>query len=270
MLTVANDFKEECDTLAAVLNDSDESTFSKVTLFKDWTIEDVFGHLHMWNHAAAITLESREKFQEFFAFVAKRLMAGESHPVMQRAWLDENMDGIKGKALYDAWRDFYPALSEQYYNAGEETRVAWAGPDMSAGAKIIARQMETWAHGQEVFDVLGEDREEGDRIKNICDLGVRTYSWTFKNRGEEPPQPKPFIDLKSPSGATWTWNEEQSDNVVSGSAVEFARVVTQTRSIADTNLTVKGDNANSWMAIAQCFAGTPETPPAKGERHKAN
>ena len=38
---------------------------------------------------------------------------------------------------------------------------------MSARSKITARHMETWAHGQEVFDALGKDREEKDRIKNI-------------------------------------------------------------------------------------------------------
>ena len=31
-------------------------------------------------------------------------------------------------------------------------------------------------------------------------------------------------------------------------------------------LTVVGDTANRWMAIAQCFAGGPEDPPAPGER----
>ena len=43
---------------------------------------------------------------------------------------------------------------------------------MSARSAISARQMETWAHGQEVFDVLGADREEHDRIRNIVVLGL--------------------------------------------------------------------------------------------------
>jgi hypothetical protein len=33
---------------------------------------------------------------------------------------------------------------------------------------------------------------------------------------------------------------------------------------------VKGETAQRWMAIAQCFAGPPNDPPAKGTRHKAN
>lgn len=269
MIKEAKDFQEECDVLAQVLDGADEKTFAITTQFKGWTIEDVIAHLHMWNHAASITLQSRDAFQKFFAFVMKRMGAGEGHQQLQRAWLDEFHDGLSGKALFDAWREFYPQLARQYAQADPELRVAWAGPDMTTTAKIIARQMETWAHGQEVFDVLGLDRPEGDRIKNIVELGVRTYSWTFRNRGEEPPQPKPYVRLIAPSGVIWEWNEPQTDNLVSGEAVAFAQVVTQTRNIADTDLEVIGESATQWMAVAQCFAGAPETPPAKGARYKA-
>lgn len=269
MIREANDFREECDVLASALAGAGDKAFAMGTLFKGWTVEDVFAHLHMWNHAAAATLSSREEFQEFFAYVMKRMGAGDGHQQIQRAWLEEFHDNITGRALFDAWAAFYPQLADNYYNADPETRVAWAGPDMSAQAKIIARQMESWAHGQAVFDVLGKTRHESDRIKNIADLGVRTYSWTFRNRGEEPPQPKPYVKLNSPSGASWEWNDLQSDNAVIGDAVAFSQVVTQTRNIADTDLHVSGENAERWMAVAQCFAGAPETPPVKGLRRKA-
>lgn len=264
----AIDFKDECDALAAILENADDAAFETVTQFKGWTIEDVIGHLFMWNHAAAITLQSRDAFQEFLGFVIKRMGAGENHIEMQRVWLDETQGGVRGRALYDAWRRHYPGLAAAYQAADPEARVAWAGPDMTTRSKIIARQMETWAHGQEVFDILGLERADKDRIRNICHLGVTTYSWTFKNRMQERPAPKPYVNLTAPSGAKWEWNEPQADNSVSGDAVAFAQVVTQTRNIADTDLVVKGDNAERWMAIAQCFAGGAEDPPAKGARRK--
>jgi hypothetical protein len=45
-------------------------------------------------------------------------------------------------------------------------------------------------------------------------------------------------------------------------------VVTQVRNIADTQLSVTGEAARRWMAIAQCFAGPPNDPPAKGARFR--
>ena len=58
----------------------------------------------------------------------------------------------------------------------------------------------------------------------------------------------------------------QPNNCVEGRAVEFCQVVTQTRNVADTTLRVVGEPARRWMAIAQCFAGPPENPPAPGAR----
>jgi len=74
------------------------------------------------------------------------------------------------------------------------------------------------------------------------------------------------VELESPSGKSWVWNDEIEGEYVGGSAVEFCQVVTQVRNIQDTQLTVTGDNAKQWMAVAQCFAGPPEDPPLAGTR----
>lgn len=140
---------------------------------------------------------------------------------------------------------------------------------MSARSSITARQMETWAHGQEIFDCLGLERTETDRIRNIVHLGVNTYGWTFINRKEPVPEPAPYVKLKAPSGAIWKWNTPQKDNLVEGDAVEFCQVVAQTRNIADTRLETSSEIATRWMSIAQCFAGPPETPPPPGARKRA-
>ena len=137
---------------------------------------------------------------------------------------------------------------------------------MSALTCITARQMETWAHGQEVFDVLNVTRPEADRIRNICHLGVSTFSWTFINRRLPVPDQLFFVRLTSPSGNIWEWNDTDSNNCVSGDATAFAQVVIQVRNIAETNLVVTGDGASKWMALAQCFAGPPITPLVKGFR----
>ena len=261
----AEDFREECAVLAMVLEPLADQEFDRVTLFKGWTINDVVGHLHMFDHAALITLGDEEAFGKFFAPIMTGMAEGKTLLEMQYPWLD----GLSGRALFEAWRDTGEELADAYAKADPKQRVKWAGPDMSALSSITARQMETWAHGQEVFDCLGLVREEGDRVRNICHLGVNTYGWTFINRKLDVPQPAPFAQLTAPSGEVWEWNEQQADNFVMGSAVEFAQVVTQVRNVADTDLVFAGDAASRWMAMAQCFAGKPEDPPAKGARHRA-
>ena len=141
---------------------------------------------------------------------------------------------------------------------------------MSARSSITARLMETWSHSQALYDVLGQDRVDGDRIRAVAHLGAITYGWTFANRGEDPPGPPPLIRLTAPSGTAWEWNAETApaNEIVVGLATDFCQVVTQTRNIADVNLSVTGKAATAWMNQAQCFAGPPNDPPAPGSRYK--
>ena len=48
----AHDFIEEATVLAELLESQPDSVFETVTLFKSWTVNDVFGHLHMFDVAA--------------------------------------------------------------------------------------------------------------------------------------------------------------------------------------------------------------------------
>lgn len=261
----AEDFRAESRALAAVLAPLDEAGFATRTLFKGWTIDDVVGHLHMFNVAAAKQLESDAALAEFVAPIIAGMQDGRSLRDMQYPWLD----GLSGRALFVAWRDTAESVADAFAATDPKRRLKWVGPEMSALSSITARQMETWAHGQEVFDALGLERQEADRIRNIAHLGVATCGWTFRNRGLAPPDPAPFVRLVAPSGAIWTWNEDQAENRVEGTAVDFARVVTQVRNVADTGIVTKGAAATQWMALAQCFAGPPEDPPAPGARHRA-
>ena len=139
---------------------------------------------------------------------------------------------------------------------------------MSARSFISARQMETWAHGQAIFDALGLERVEHDRLYNVAVMGVNTFGWTFSVHRRAVPATRPYVRLESPSGATWEWNDPAGTDRVEGSAVEFCRVVTQTRNVQDTRLRVSGPVAQEWMSIAQCFAGAPVLPPAPGTRSR--
>ena len=258
----ANDFLEESKSLDAIINPLDNSQIATPTQFQNWTIEDIVGHLHMFNHAAELALKDRQNFNSFFDPIASDLNRGKSLLDVQKVWLKDT----HWPELLQMWQAGYTNLAASYGNADPKHRLAWAGPDMSVRSSVTARQMETWAHGQAVFDILGKDRIDEDRIKNIVHLGINTYGWTFLNRKLNVPEPTPFVSLIAPSGSVWEWNERQSDNVVRGSAVGFCQIVTQTRNVIDTDIQTIGTNAQTWMALAQCFAGQPVDGPREGER----
>jgi uncharacterized protein (TIGR03084 family) len=256
------DFRDESEALYRLLEPLPDEDFGRKTQFKGWTINDVVSHLHAWNRAADLSLTDGEAFARLLEHLLAELGKGRAIVQVEKEWLD----GSTNRALLDRWRSFYLGMSERFRAADPKKRVAWAGPDMSVRSSITARLMETWAHGQEVYDLLGRECVHTDRIKNIAVLGVKTFGWAYMNRGLEVPETIPYVRLRGPSGAIWEWNDPAEQNRVEGDAVEFCKVVTQTRNAADTSLRVTGAIANGWMSIVQCFAGPPEDPPAPGTR----
>ena len=265
MTPEALDFKAECEQIHALLKAQDASIFDQVTQFKDWTIGDIIAHLHLWNIGADLSLNDPEAFTDFIRGAMTQLGTGKSHAEFQAAYFK----GQSAAEVFAAWTAYFPAMADRFHAADPDRRVKWAGPDMSVRSCIIARQMEHWAHAQAIFDVMGQDRINADRIKNVAHIGVTTFSWSFRVRGKTPPTPKPYVNLTSPSGEKWTWNAPQPRNQITGLAEEFAQVVTQCRHIEDTKLITTGDIAAEWMAHAQCFAGGAENPPPPGTRYKA-
>jgi uncharacterized protein (TIGR03084 family) len=256
------DFRDESEALYRTLAELSDADFQRPTQFKAWTINDVVSHLHVWNWAADLALADPERFVEFRNQLLGEIANGRRIREAESNWLD----GAKNRDRLEQWRALYLAMTERFAAADPKRRVAWAGPDMSVRSSISARLMETWAHSQEVYDTLGRACVHTDRIKNIADLGVRTFGWAYVNRGRAVPTDVPYVRLTAPSGAIWEWNEPGAANRVEGDAVDFCKVVTQTRNVADTALRVSGPVADDWMTIVQCFAGPPEDPPAPGTR----
>jgi uncharacterized protein (TIGR03084 family) len=264
MLDQALDFRDESDALFGLLETLSDADWARATQFKQWTPNDIVAHLHMGNYAADLSLQGGEAFTAFSRAMAEAGRKGGRRLDATHEWLG----GIKNRELLMRWRDYSREMADRFAVADPKRRVKWFGPDMSVLSSISARLMETWAHGQAVYDFCGETRIDNDRIKNIAIIGINTFGWTFANRGVEPPGVRPSVRLLAPSGSSWDWPQQTSDDLIEGAATEFCQVVAQTRNIADTTLKVAGPTATAWMAIAQCFAGPPENPPPPGTRFR--
>lgn len=257
----AQDFLEESEALSSLVALLPDADYDIPTQFKQWTINQILRHLHVWNIAADLSLTDEAAFAGFMASMVAGIRGGKL-PDFEAAYLDN----LSGPKLRDAWRENFKNVAQNFGEADPKLRVKWVGPEMSALSSITARLMETWAHGQAIYDVLGVERIDRDRIGNIVRLAVNTYGFTWKNRRQEPPGPMPRLRLTAPSGALWEHGE--GDDLILGSATEFCQAVTQCRNITDTSLAVEGDIAHQWMAVTQCFAGPPQDPPAPGTRFR--
>ncbi len=275
----AHDFLDICNDVHQLLGTVPAQGWGAPTQFKQWTIDDIVGHLHLWNVGADLSLRDPPAFSAQVQAYRQALANGESRQAFTRRWLG----GVQGPALHGVWQQFYPQLAAHFTAADPKLRVAWVGPSMSARSSISARLMETWAHAQAIYDLLGVEREATDAIRHIAQLGVNTRGWTFSNRALPVPAPVPQVRLQAPSGALWLWDGTTpldsatpeapagagaAAEAVSGTALAFCQVVTQVRHVDDTSLVVQGAGARAWMQLAQCFAGAPNDPPAPGTRFR--
>ena len=262
MLDEATDFRAEADELHAFLTTLEEHDWSRPTTFQRWTPWDVVAHLHLYDQVSLASLAGGDAFADERNKLVGRIAKGTTNADLAR----ERFGSLGARDLLARWIEGARDLSPPRAASDPKRRLPWVGPDMGVRMFTTARLMETWAHGQEVYDLVRVERRPTDRLRHIAEIGVRTYAWTFVNRKLEVPGPAPYVRLVAPSGAIWEWNEPSDTNRVAGSALEFCQTVTQVRNFLDTKLEVTGDIAMRWMAIAQCFAGGAADPPKPGTR----
>ena len=254
---LGRDALAEHDDLRAILFGIPEEDWVRPTPAAGWTIRDQISHLAYFDGAARLSMVDPDAFRALRAeavadiekFVAATLSYGE---------------GISGSELLDRFTEERRTLVEVAQAMPDGARVPWYGPDMSVASSITARIMETWAHSQDVADALGATRPPTDRIRHVCDIGIRARPFSYKSRGLEVPDTPLRVELVAPDGSLWEWGPSDAADRVTGPALDFALVVTQRRLVTDTALAAEGDDARTWIAFAQAFAGNPtSTDPAR-------
>jgi uncharacterized protein (TIGR03084 family) len=262
MLQVSVDLRDEADELHAFLKTLSNEDWGKPSPFLGWTPWDVVAHLHFYDRVSLLSLTDTDAFNAKFQELIEAMGSGLGNAEIAR----REFGRLDPAELLERWHQSCHEMAEKLGASDPKRRLMWFGPPMGVQMFTTARYMETWAHGQDVYDLMRAPRAHTDRIENIAVLGVKTYGWTFANRGLDVPGPPPYVRLTAPSGAIWEWNDSSEADKIEGFGVDFCRVVTQGRNVADTQLEVVGDAAAKWMAIAQCFAGAPTDPPKPGER----
>ena len=246
MLTeLLDDLRAEQADLAGYV---DRAELALAVPAEPWDVRDTVSHLLVGDEKALLAATDPEGFQAELPQVIADPQG------FIDSWLTAGTD-LDKPALMTRWYDGLRALTAALAALEPGTKVPWYGPPMSPASFATARLMEYWAHGQDVVDALGERREPTARLRHICHLGFRTRGFSYAVRGLEVPEGPVRLTLKAPDGATWEWGS--GDDAVLGSAEDFCLRVTQRRHRADTDLVATGPLADSWLDVAQCFAGLP-------------
>ena len=252
MEQICADLKAEHEALDTVVDGISEEVWNSATPAAGWDVKDTIVHLIQADIAARLAVSDA---QAFAAAKAK----------MQTSGLDllGTKEGKTGEEVLAWWRAERSQMIEAFGSRGPKDRIPWFGPDMSTLSFATARLMETWSHGHDVAETVGETWLSTGRIRHVAHLCVTTRGWSYLNRGMEVPVDPVRVELSSPSGELWTWGPEDAVDRITGAAEDFCLVATQRRHPVETTLVAEGDLASEWLGLAQAFAGPP-TLPSKG------
>nr|BFE60259.1 TIGR03084 family metal-binding protein [Dactylosporangium thailandense] len=246
-VAIIADLADEHAALDERVRDLDERQWQAPSPAAGWTIRDSISHLYYFDARALFAITDPDGFARHRAEVhASGLAPGiDVAPGRElggrgllRAWRETRADLLAGLAAFDPGR-----------------RALWYGPDMSLTSFVTARLMETWAHGQDVADALDLPPVVTDRLRSVCHIGIGARAYSFWQNAVTDPGDPIRVEVTGPSGQLWTWGPRDAADRVTGTALDLALLVTHRRHRSDTSLTVTGETAEAWLAIAQAFAG---------------
>ena len=253
------DLDAESADLDDLVGDLPEADWRRPTPSPGWTIADQVAHLAWTDDIAALAAADPAAFEAALA----GLIDGTA-----------SVDSIAARpprprppaALLAWWRNRRARLAAALFAVPPGGRIPWFGPPMAAASMATARLMETWAHGQDIADALGVDRQPTARLRHVAHIGgrARDFAFAFRAHGLEPPADEFFIELTGPAGERWTWGPADAGQRVSGPALDFCVLVTQRRHRDDLAVTAVGTDAGRWLTIAQGVRRTSGRRPSPG------
>lgn len=244
----------EQDYLDEAIRDAPEERWNAPSPAEGWLMRDCIAHLAEGDTTAAIIAETR-------AYPEGDRRPGDG--VLTAGQVDARALGIE--ALLAWWRESRARLAAALRPLAPRDRLPWAGNEMSVRSFTTARLMEAWSHGLDAIETAGVQPVDSDRLHNIAHLGYATRDFSYRSLGLEPNAEPLRVELRAPSGETWSWGPEDAPNNVTGPAGDFCRVVTQRLYYTDTNLEYSTGAAEEFLQIAQAFAGPRgEGRPPKG------
>lgn len=244
------DLRAESEELDALVADLPAERWADATPAAGWRIAHQIAHL-LWTDRVALTAVTDE------AGFAQLLTEAAKDPT---GFVDAGADELAAlppDELLADWRQTRTRLHDELLTVADGHKLPWFGPPMSAASMATARLMETWAHGLDVADALGVKRPATARLRSIAHIGVRTRDFAFTINGLTPPADPFRVELRAPDGSVWEWGPADAAQRVTGSAEDFCMLVTQRRPRADLDVAAVGADAETWLGIAQAFAGPP-------------
>lgn len=216
--------------------------WDRLTPAGKWSVRDTISHLADSADLATDTLMGGDRVKEWQT-------SGDLENLRQRA-IQRGRE-MRPQDVIEWWRGGRAKVVEPLSHMADDDRVEWIEGSMSARTFATFRLMETWAHGLDIYAALDIEVEDTPRIRHVCWLGWKTLPYAFKAAGLDYSPIR--VEVIGPGYAKWVYGSAEAENLIKGSASDWARIVVRRLDAAATRLKVSGDTAQAALEVAQAY-----------------
>ena len=243
---ILTDLVKEQQSLDQFLQKISPREWGKATAVEGWSIQDLVSHLAQFEDLVAESVEDGvdpnvtvAEHGSFEAFVASGTAKGAE---------------MRPQDVIEWWRLSRARAMDALWARESSDRVMWLGGECSARLMATYRIMETWAHGLDVWDVMGDEEHpvpETDRLRHIAFLAHRLLPLAFERAGETYAEVR--IEVMGPDYAKWSFGPEGAPRI-KGPAMQFARLAVQRSTLeACPDLTAEAEPAERALRLVTAY-----------------
>lgn len=242
---VFDDLETEYAVFDATLSGLDEDQWSGPTLCEGWDVRDLVCHLWLQAEAARATAAGDPSALPD----GPEELAG-IHALIDRS-VRERRD-VPGPEVWRRWRERRGEVVAALRSLPGDARVRWTVTAMAPATLATTLLMEAWAHRYDVRAPLGQPQEVTPGMRHVAWFASRTLPFAFRLAGEDPVPVR--IELTAPDGGSWVFGPDDTDQVVTGSAVELCLRSVRRLELEDAEtLTAHGDGAATALRVIRCY-----------------
>jgi uncharacterized protein (TIGR03084 family) len=245
---VHDDLIADGDDIEELVTGLSPAQWSAATPAPGWTVRHQIAHLAFVSHLAGLSAGDPEAFAAH-AGAAKRDFQGAVDDALTAYLKLSTVD------LVDKWRAERNGAAKALAAVEPGATVPWLAGPLPPSVLAAAGMMELFGHGQDIADALGRTRELTDRVGHLAWFGHRTRDFGYHAHGLTPPAEEFRVEVTGPSGVVWRFGPADATQRVTGSAVDFALLVSRRRHRDDLALNAQGDEAGRWLDVAQAYRG---------------
>lgn len=238
-----SDLVAEQQALDQFLQKISAKDWEKATPAKGWSIRDTISHLADSAELAADALNG-----------GNRIEAYRTAPDLDALRQEAVKKGRKMRYqdVIEWWRGGRAKVVEPLSHMDPEKRIEWIAGDMSARTFATMRMMENWAHGLDIYNAMKHPVEDTARIRHICFLGWKTLPYAFKAADMDYAPIR--VEVIGPAYAKWVYGPAETDQVIKGSASEWARLSVRRIKRKDLkNLKATGEFADAALDVVRAY-----------------